>query len=151
MYAALRDSYSALSLDKTHMKSHFRLASCLYEFKWYKEAQECLNQFCEIYKDHSDTSACETLYKDIEKAIKKEESANTNSTNSNEKLSDDESHSKNSKKEKSDIRSNQNLKQICESYEDYLKSNIIDYKNYFCGHCNVATDIKEASFIGEYV
>ncbi len=29
-----------------------------------------------------------------------------------------------------------------------LKLNAIDFKSRYCGHCNVATDIKEACFIG---
>lgn len=27
--------------------------------------------------------------------------------------------------------------------------NALDFKKRYCGHCNVATDIKEANFIGE--
>lgn len=35
-------------------------------------------------------------------------------------------------------------------YEKEWRSNTIDYKMRYCGHCNTTTDIKEANFFGKY-
>lgn len=184
MYAAMRDCYCALSIDKEHMKSHFRLARCLYELKWYKEAQECLNQFRKLYPDYSNTNACETLVDEIEKAIRKQTSASSskasggdsekkngkngrlsNKKKSSQHDSDDDDDSDEDEQENNEkgggdnddsederVRKKQKNNRIeCNDYENQLKIDSIDYKISFSGHCNVATDIKEASFIGEYV
>ena len=172
----MRDCYSALNIDKNHMKSHFRLSRCLHELKWDADANECLKIFSSVYKEHSNTNAFETLLKDIEKVIKKNGGASTSSNKrsnldtlvSNEEkcksfkgvksqhpadadISEEEEEEDEEEDEASvaTISEENRAKLICEEYEKYLKSSVIDYKSYFSGHCNVATDIKEASFIGE--
>lgn len=35
--------------------------------------------------------------------------------------------------------------------EKIWRSESIDYKLFFCGHCNTTTDIKEANFFGRFV
>lgn len=45
--------------------------------------------------------------------------------------------------------SNKKNKELINKYEK-ARANAIDYKTRYCGHCNVATDIKEANFLGEY-
>ena len=170
MYAAIRDCYSALSLDQDHMKSHFRLSKCLHELKWDDEAKECLNKFIYLYKDQSDSCACDSLLNEIDKALKKKTNSNNKRTNENQtsSLNDDSKGLNDIKRTKlrningsdeSDddeddfknlITDHNREKLICTEYEKYLKSAVIDYKSYYSGHCNVATDIKEATFIGEY-
>ena len=69
MYAALRDCHNALRLDLNHLKAHFRLAKCLNELCWPKEAYECLNHFKTKFPDYATSRACEQLDKDIRAAI----------------------------------------------------------------------------------
>ena len=69
MYAALRDCHNALRLDLNHLKAHFRLAKCLNELCWPKEAFECLNHFKTKFPDYATSRACEQLDKDIRAAI----------------------------------------------------------------------------------
>ena len=54
----------------------------------------------------------------------------------------------NAKKEDTPIEK-KTLRQMNKNYKK-LKLNAIDFKSRYCGHCNVATDIKEACFIGTY-
>ena len=69
LYAALRDCQTALRLDINHLKAHFRLAKCLHELAWPKEAFECLNHFKGKFPDYAKSRACEQLDKDIRAAI----------------------------------------------------------------------------------
>lgn len=69
MYAALRDCHTALKLDLNHLKAHFRLAKCLNELSWSKEAFECLSHFKNKFPDYASSRACEQLDKDIRAAI----------------------------------------------------------------------------------
>lgn len=69
LYAALRDCLRALQLDPNHLKGHFRLARCLFELKWMKEADECLQHFKVKFPDHAQSKACEALEHDIKTAI----------------------------------------------------------------------------------
>jgi WD and tetratricopeptide repeat-containing protein 1 len=148
MYAAVRDCYSALNLDQDHMKSHFRLSKCLHELKWDEEAKECLIKFIYLYKDQSDSNACDSLVNEIDKALLRKKK-------NNKSLKDDVKRTKlrnsvdSDEKDENVVNNDDRAKLICIEYEKYLKSIVIDYKSYYSGHCNIATDIKEASFIGE--
>ena len=231
MYMAMLDCYKALSLDCMHLKSHFRLAKCLYELKWHCEAQECLITFCKRFPEYAKTCACENLIKEInislnnskkkqekDKYVKKNKKLKTKLKSYtaymtgtseskpydegeedfyykeiNENESDRDSENENTKKytkdtffksedESSDSsisstssETNNKYNQIkskitdtkkttCEDsdtdHKIYNTKSLLkiyklqkleanDFKSRYCGHCNVATDIKEANFLGE--
>ena len=69
LYAALRDCHCAIGLDNDHLKAHFRLAKCLFELSWTKEASECLTFFKNKFPDYATSIACESLDHDIKAAI----------------------------------------------------------------------------------
>ena len=69
LYAALRDCHSAIQLDSNHLKAHFRLAKCLFELSWSKEALDCLQNFKCKFPDSASTTACRALDRDIRDAI----------------------------------------------------------------------------------
>jgi hypothetical protein len=58
-------------LDQNHLKSHFRLAKCLNELKWHREAKECIDIFVRRFPDYASSQACENLIKDINNELKK--------------------------------------------------------------------------------
>lgn len=172
VYAAMRDCYQALELDGSHFKSHFRLAKCLNDLGWYHEALECLQLFAARFPDYVPTSGCENLQKEINENIRKTSGAvgRSKQLNSNKRFkaarSQDEavsrregndSDSSESSEETGDSDGGQDneSKQIRrgekQSIEKYrlTQEKANDFKKRYCGHCNVATDIKEASFIGE--
>jgi hypothetical protein len=209
VYSAMRDCYMALYLDKSHLKSHFRLAKCLNDLKWYQEAKDCISVFCKKFPDYAKTQPCENLVKDIDQAlsnqkmsecdekvkkmIKKSKKlrrvtrvmpADTDEESDEEEESehdvdDDETDSASDKEEEdmsrdepredeakldADKRSNKRssnqsggkrpsrdsrkLKLLAREY-NRLKKNANDFRLRYCGHCNVATDIKEANFVGD--
>lgn len=131
LYAALRDCQTALRLDINHLKAHFRLAKCLHELSWPKEAFECLNHFKAKFPDYAKSRACEQLDKDIRAAIfartEQEEKSNYKSDSS------DLLHSRRSQPSEE---------------ERMWRGEASDYEARFCGHCNTTTDIKEANFFG---
>lgn len=166
IYSAMRDCYTALILDKTHLKSHFRLAKCLNDLKWSQEAKECLDLFCTRFPDYAKSQACENLIKDIEKALKSSKKSNDNKDNSREESSDSEwatmseSESVNLDFSSKKLKLNQNESDSNDSLninnQKLQKNNFFqkkndaqDFSSRYCGHCNVATDIKEANFVGE--
>lgn len=69
IYAALRDCQIALLLDPEHIKSHFRLAKCLFDIGRPSDAQKVLTRFQRIFKEFKTNSACKALRKDIEEAL----------------------------------------------------------------------------------
>lgn len=69
VYAALRDCYSAINLDDSHIKAHFRLAKCLFELSWPEEALDCLQFFKSRFPDYAASPNCEALEKEIRAAI----------------------------------------------------------------------------------
>jgi hypothetical protein len=219
MYEAMRDCYIALHLDKNHLKSHFRLAKCLNDLKWHREAKECIDIFVRRFPDYASSQACESLIKDINanvKKLKEAEKKQTTRTNASTSTAakttsrlgesfvdsvaqeddeedenadgDDESSSRDSammpplesdsqdeeasrsagdrdkralkKKKTSDSTSDNKsknggtleselTKRLIKEYTE-LKDRPNDFKSRFSGHCNVATDIKECNYLGEY-
>lgn len=128
MYAALKDCHKALQLDRNHLKAHFRLAKCLHELSWPKEAFECLKYFKSKFPDYATSRACEQLDKDIRAAL----FAKT----------DNEKHIKPSVHDFLSERSQPS------ELEQIWRAEANDYESRFCGHCNTTTDIKEANFFG---
>ena len=118
VYAALRDCYSALSINPSYAKASYRLTKCLYELRWLKEAKLCLKAFKSKHPTYAEQPICTDLERDIKSAIKSSAKQNTDET-----LSIDES-------------------------EIRLQRNAFDYSIRYCGHCNTTTDIKEANFFG---
>ncbi|XP_077976925.1 WD and tetratricopeptide repeats protein 1-like [Glandiceps talaboti] len=129
MYAGLRDCHNALSLDITHCKAHFRLAKCLFELTWMKEALDCLRQFTQNFPEYAKNETFEQLDRDICAALY----AKTDAENEAEKA----------------FGTNRRRQRETQSeHEKTLRSNSFDYDLRFCGHCNTTTDIKEANFFG---
>jgi hypothetical protein len=201
VYEAMRDCYTALNLDKMHLKSHFRLAKCLNDLKWFKEAKECIDIFSRRFPDYAKSQACENLVKEINNGLKKMK-INESKTDGQRSQNDDSSNrQKRTKLEKDDeeMSSDENSatadqdfhhctcssgdsngdsgdEEIEEKVENegeiatattsssflndnfhkkllneynFKKENPVDFKKRYCGHCNVATDIKEANYLGE--
>lgn len=134
IYAALRDCNSALSLDPSHRKAHFRLARCLLDLARPKEAQDCLRQFKVKFPEYAKYRECQALERDIHTAV-------ITSTSDSGGESDKE------KSESSPSGRWMRSDQLSEQ-EKGLRSKAFDYDIRYCGHCNTTTDIKEANFFG---
>ncbi|XP_077968681.1 WD and tetratricopeptide repeats protein 1-like [Styela clava] len=119
-YAALRDCYSALHVNPSDVKAHYRLARCMFELEWFEEASSCIKEFKQHHPEHSSSNACVALEKDISVALKRKENGK--------------------KIKKNDNSSEEEIEQ---------RSSCFDYKYRYCGHCNTTTDIKEANFFGD--
>jgi len=65
VYGALRDCLAALSLDPGHIKAHLRMARCLTDLEWLKEAADCLDLFKAKHPEHRKSGACSQLEKDL--------------------------------------------------------------------------------------
>ena len=127
IYAALRDCYVALLLDPNYCKAHFRLAKCLLDLRWLKEAQKCLSEFQQLYPDQAKGASCVILDKDIKSALKNSSNKHSKRTNG----------------------SNHNWDFNLSESECAFQKNACDYSQRYCGHCNTTTDIKQASFFGD--
>lgn len=136
LYAALRDCYTALTLDHSYLKAHFRLARCLFELQWTKEAMQCLQLFKSKFPDHAQSSACENLDKDIKASM-----LSKPETGEKEEGSSESNSSSSSRKSRKPTISNE---------EESWRAVADDYESRFCGHCNTTTDIKEANFFGSH-
>lgn len=138
LYAALRDCHIALRIDNDYFKAHFRLARCLYELHWTKEALECLQTFKVKFPDHAQTNACEALDRDIKAAIYSTENEESNSMRSSDSQGSGSNNNSNTRHRKPSV----------SEQEKIWRSLAYDYETRFCGHCNTTTDIKEANFFG---
>ncbi|XP_064601021.1 WD and tetratricopeptide repeats protein 1-like [Liolophura sinensis] len=137
LYAALRDCHTAIKIDPNHLKAHFRLARCLYELSWTKEAYECLQQFKDKFPDYAKSHACAALDRDIKAAI----FSQTDSPLPEESEPP-------SPTEKGDTSPSKKTVVKISDQEKIWRSEACDYAQRFCGHCNTTTDIKEANFFG---
>ena len=173
-YMALQDCYKALSIDRMHLKSHFRLVKCLFELKWTDEAQECLQIFVKRFPEYANSTACDKLVNDIEERLQEEEKKMEKKKKKKKKKQSEEvssSESSGSSDNEYDQYLTKRKKKNCSgggessprrkssedetgdsrAYKKYLgaKQSAVDFRTQFCGHCNVSTDIKEACFLGE--
>lgn len=67
-YAALKDCSSALSINPSMVKAHYRLARCLMSLEHVDEAKQYLEQFKKIHPEHSFSPSFVSLQDSIEKA-----------------------------------------------------------------------------------
>ncbi|XP_025017770.1 WD and tetratricopeptide repeats protein 1-like, partial [Tetranychus urticae] len=162
VYAALRDCYKALELDKGYFRAHFRMARCLSELKRYKEAHECFEKFKSTFPEEAKDQSCSELEKQIKdclERLKEREEASTSSKGeclSASELDDAEeaavaafvsSSSSSSSSAPRNLSFNSRLPNLNEK-EITWRARAADFKQRFCGHCNTTTDIKEANFFG---
>lgn len=137
IYAALRDCYSAINVDDSHLKAHFRLAKCLFELSWVEEALDCLTLFKSKFPDYATSQTCEALEKDIRAAIfaKTEQEYGPDGASP-------------SSRGQTPSRWMESTADTTSFQEQTWRSSAFDYELRFCGHCNTTTDIKEANFFG---
>lgn len=114
-----RDCNKALELDPHYVKAHFRLARALLELGYVTESNDCLNELKKRFPKSANDNGVKMLMKDISSAVESEKSDATDR-----------------------IGLNLTEKEI------QLRSAAKDYKEWFVGHCNTTTDIKEANFFG---
>lgn len=77
VYAGLRDCQTALKLDPTYVKAHFRLARALFELGYVDEASDCLQELKKRFPSHADNNGVQMLTKDIQIQQTKNESMDT--------------------------------------------------------------------------
>lgn len=119
VFINFRDCNRALELDPHYVKAHFRLARALLELGYVTESNECLNELKKRFPKSANDNGVKMLMKDITSAIESE-------------------------KDDSSDRIGLSLTEK----EIQLRSAAKDYKEWFVGHCNTTTDIKEANFFG---
>lgn len=139
MYAALRDCHLSLQLEQGYVKAHLRLARCLYELRWTREALDCLQAFKLKFPDHALGQACQALDRDIKAAIFSKTENDSEEGSRSESQSSSGSNNSSPKQRKQPHTSEQ---------EKAWRALAYDYELRYCGHCNTTTDIKEANFFG---
>lgn len=77
VYAGLRDCQTALKLDPTYVKAHFRLARALFELGYVDEASDCLHELKKRFPTHANNNGVQMLTKDIQIQQTKNESMDT--------------------------------------------------------------------------
>ncbi|XP_065353330.1 WD and tetratricopeptide repeats protein 1 isoform X1 [Cloeon dipterum] len=131
-YAAYRDCATALAIDPSYLKAHFRLIACLTALHKSDLATKSLAQFAAKFPDELASPEYKKLVKDIEKDAAMLEN-----------------HASENKSEPEVEGANLHVTRTMQSeLEKIWRSDPYDYKMFFCGHCNTTTDIKEANFFG---
>lgn len=127
VYAALKDCHTALKLDPSYVKAHFRLARSLLELGRSEEADECLQELIRRFPNYANNHGVLMLNKDIK------ENRQTTPQLHQEQLS-----------------TGGDLLVRGEMTDDefYWRCKAKDYSQRFVGHCNTTTDIKEANYFG---
>ncbi|XP_002016390.2 WD and tetratricopeptide repeats protein 1 [Drosophila persimilis] len=129
IYAALRDCHEALRLDPTYVKAHFRLARALLELRRPHDADKCLQALIQRFPSFANNHGVLMLHKDIKE--NRRQSENTDAPSPEPVLVNDGS---------------RYLRLTDEEYN--LRCAAKDYKHRYVGHCNITTDIKEATYLG---
>lgn len=127
VYAALKDCHTALKLDPTYVKAHFRLARSLLELGRPQEADECLKELIRRFPNYANNHGVLMLNKDI-----KENRQTTPSQQQQQQSS------------VADLLARGEMTDD----EFYWRCKAKDYDSRFVGHCNTTTDIKEANYFG---
>ena len=65
VYSALCDCHRAVLLDPTHSKAFYRQARCLFELRWFEEAEACLKLFKHHFPEQADGYSTKKLEMDI--------------------------------------------------------------------------------------
>ncbi|KAA0185671.1 hypothetical protein HAZT_HAZT002182 [Hyalella azteca] len=134
-YAALRDSFRAMSLEPNHPKAYHRITKCLHKLCRFDEAKYCMDDFRKHHAALSRSPSYCALYTNILDEVFQSSVGNESSSSKNE------THGSASSQDQ--IPSN-NL-----SPEQQRRLKAFDYVSYYAGHCNTTTDIKEAVFLGQ--
>lgn len=151
LYAALRDCYTALSIEHDYMKVHLKLVKILLDLKWESEAVAAFESFKIRYPEKASSPTGQELEKRIQ------DSSKSNTKNEEEDLetvlnSDGASSPRLETDDEDDDSLNEfpgapNIVVLSEEEKLWRKC-ANDFKKRFCGHCNTTTDIKEANFFG---
>ncbi|KAH8401105.1 hypothetical protein KR009_003115 [Drosophila setifemur] len=129
IYAALRDCHEALRLDPSYVKAHFRLARALLELHRPQDADKCLQALIQRFPSFANNHGVLMLDKDIKE--NRWQTQNAEPPEPEAVVSMD------------DFR----YMRLTDAEFD-LRSSARDYMQRYVGHCNITTDIKEASYLG---
>ncbi|XP_063729139.1 WD and tetratricopeptide repeats protein 1-like [Symsagittifera roscoffensis] len=136
VYAALLDLRKSIEYDPLYGKAHLRLIKCMLEFEWVEEAYH----WSLLLQKHVDAMKCDEsftrLHHELSELREKRDYKDSNRGMTN---SESSSPSGPSVPSASHHITQQELLQ---------QQKAMDFKGRFCGHCNAATDIKEANFFG---
>jgi len=69
LYAALKDSVTALKLEPNHMEAHFQLVVSLFELDKLKDSKMYLDQLTMNYPSYKTSAAYKCLYSDLLNAL----------------------------------------------------------------------------------
>lgn len=135
IYAALRDSLTAVSIDPSHSKAYYRQARCLFELKWYEEADICLQLFKSKFPEQADGYSIKKLEMEVKQLIKQ------HAPKTDEDAEDS-----------SECETPRHRRRLPHSAsnddERFRRESSRDYECRLLGASNTTTDIKEANYFG---
>ena len=143
------------------------MIKCLIELKWFEEATDFISVFREKFPKHADVQALKTLEKrfdDVKLEVKEAEAKRRShldfafqpindggGSGDEEELPEAEQRRRRRNGSDTAAAAEERTPNPLEDVLNDLKSEAVDFKLRFCGHCNTTTDIKEANFFGRYV